>query len=98
MKQQTVAFGGREIPVDTPEAEEIPEIDLSMLDGKVKTGSNAMVKVWEFQIIDPNAVLSEFLSVDEKKVREFMRYKTQMGDTPETPGIVFSSRMDVRSR
>lgn len=94
---QTTKFGGLEIPVDEPLPEMEP-VDMSALSGKVKTGANAMVTVWSFAIIDPQAIPAEFLSVDEKKIREFMNYKTKMGDTPEIAGVVFEKRVDVRSR
>lgn len=96
-QNETVAvFGGLEVevasgPVDFGMSEMLPT-------GKVNTGANVQVTTWEFEIVNQKLVPAEFLSVDERKVREFMKYKTKMGETPEVPGIRFSSRVDVRSK
>lgn len=94
VEAEPVFFGGLELPAN-PELE-TPSAPLPS--GKVKTGANAMVTVWEFDITNPKLVPAEFLTVDEKKVREFMNYKAKMGETPKVDGIVFRSRVDVRAR
>lgn len=88
-------FGGMEVEM---EPQEIIRPVEPLPTGKVSTGANAMVKVWEFEIVNAKAIPRDFLSVDQSKIRNYMNYKTKMGETPEIPGICFSSRVDVRSR
>lgn len=95
-QQSTTTFGGLEVSLETQPTELVPVAPLPT--GKVNTGANAMVTVWEFEIVNPKLVPAEFLVVDERKVREFMNYKVKMGETPELPGVAFRSRVDVRSR
>lgn len=94
-EQAAPSFGGINLTAPT-DAEpthvaQLPEV-------KVSTGVNAMVKVWEFQVINEREIPREFLSVDQKKIREFMNYKVKIGEKPELTGVQFSTRIDVRSR
>jgi len=66
--------------------------------GKVHTGANAMVEVWDFDVVDPTKVPREFLSVDEVKIRAHVAYCKKMKQAPEVAGVRFSKRVDVRSR
>ena len=65
---------------------------------KTKTMNNTSVKVWDFEIVDKNKIPAEFLVVDEKKIRAFIKYITTNGDTPEIEGVKITSRIDIRSR
>jgi hypothetical protein len=94
-EQAPVTFGGLELtpqsPVESAPAQPLPT-------GKVSTGANAMVTVWEFEIVNQKLIPAEFLTVDEKKIRAHMNYKTKLGETPEVDGVRFTSRVDVRAR
>jgi len=90
-------FGGVTVEVEEPEpAPIVPAAPLPT--GRVNTGANRMVKVWEYEVINDLLVPNEFKTTDPKKVNAHMKYKTKMGDTPEIAGIRFTSRMDVQSR
>ena len=90
-------FGGMTVEVDVPETAPTT-VAAPLPTGRVHTGANAMVKVWEYEVIDPRLVPDEYKIIDTKKINAHKAYKTKMGETPEIPGIKFTSRMDARSR
>lgn len=53
---------------------------------------------WEFEVIDPNQVPREFLSVDETKIRGYRDYQVKIGNIPEIPGVKFTRNVSVESR
>lgn len=65
---------------------------------KVKTDSNRMVKRWSFTVADIRKVPAEFLSLDEAKVRAFVKYQQSQEKDPEVPGLTFTYTMSVESK
>lgn len=65
---------------------------------KPTTTTNRTVIRWEFEVVDPNQVPREFLSVDESKIRKYRDYQVQIGNTPEIPGVKFDKKVSVESR
>lgn len=93
-EQAPITFGGLVLETAPESAEPMAPLPT----GKVSTGANSMVTVWEFDVVDARMVPDQFKTVDARKLREFMNYKTKMGETPAVPGVVFRSRVDVRAR
>ncbi len=65
---------------------------------KPTASNNRTVIRWNFQVVDPAQVPREFLSVDEKKIRSHVTYKTKMNETPTIPGVNFQKHVSVESR
>lgn len=53
---------------------------------------------WEFEVISPNDIPREFLSVDDAKIRKFRDYQIEIGKDPEIPGVKFTKKVSVESR
>lgn len=91
-------FGGLALSPEKLETESPAEPAAPLPTGKVHTGANAMVTVWDFEILDPRSIPREYLKIDESLIREHAKYKNKIGETPSIPGVRFTSRVDVRSR
>jgi len=91
-----VTFGG--VAVETMPIDEPVEPPAPLPTGRVYTGANAMVTVWDHDVIDSGKVPRSFLSVDESKIKAHVKYKKDMGEEPYIMGIRFTKRVDVRSR
>jgi len=92
--QETVTFGGVAV-----EAEHVMDTPIQPPPtGKVHTGANRMVKVYDFNVVDPSAVPPQFCSVDEKKIRAHVKYCKGMEQEPKIDGVIFTSRVDVQAR
>lgn len=89
----------KELFGDEAEARPLTEPDIIEPEPeKVKTSANKTVTRWSFQIIDAAAIPPDFTAPDEKKIRAHMLYKTKIGETPEIPGVNFTSRQSIESR
>lgn len=78
----------RDVPVAVPE----PVAE------KPRTDGARIVKRWMWVVMRPELVPSEYLSVDEAKVRAHVQYCERMGREPEIPGVSFSAKMSVESK
>jgi len=68
---------------------------------KAHSTSNRVVEVWNFDVLDANAVPRQFLSLDDTKVRTFLQAKKAEGykaDQIDIPGLKISATMQVYSR
>jgi hypothetical protein len=65
---------------------------------KVQTSANRMVKRWAHQLTDINKVPREFLSLDDAKVRAFVKYQQSQGNDPKIDGLAFTFTMSVESK
>ena len=66
-----------------------------------RTSTNSFGMVFKFEVTDPAKVAREFLSVDESKIREFLKYRKTQGDTAKTlviDGVRVWEEASVKSR
>lgn len=63
-----------------------------------KTSNNRMVTRYEFQVIAPNQVPREYCTVDESKIREYIKLSIRLNREPEIPGVVFNKKISVEAR
>ena len=63
-----------------------------------KLSGNRVVKRWEFSMSDSSMVPTDYLVLNEKAVRAFIKMQESMGKDPVLPGIKFSARMSVESK
>jgi len=77
-------------------AEEIQQLSNSIIERKVEVAESITVsksktrKVWKFEVIDANALPKQFLSADEKKIREYMNAnKASFGKEKTVGGVRF---------
>lgn len=65
------------------------------------TSSNSFVEIWEFEVTDANQVPRIFLSVDEKKLRDFIQFqKTSKRQIEEVsiPGVRVFKRINTQAK
>jgi len=65
------------------------------------TASNSFVETWEFEVIDDSKVPRNFLSVDEKKLRDFIQFqKTSKRQIEEVsiPGVRVFKRINTQAK
>jgi len=65
------------------------------------TASNSFVETWEFEVIDDSKVPRNFLSVDEKKLREHIQFaKTSKRDIESIviPGVRVFKRINTQAK
>ena len=66
-----------------------------------KTFANKMVEVWNFEVVDTNAVPREFMVVEETRIRKWMQFQKSMGHSVESlavAGVKFSKSMQVQAK
>ena len=101
-KQQTEAEKVREMFGDDVEIMQEPvkvEPPAAPLPtGKVKSSANKMVTRWEFDIVDSACVPREFCTVDERKIRAYLKAQTTLGKDPSIEGVRFSKFVDVQAK
>lgn len=88
----TEMFGAGAVLRDAPVAAPEPVPD------KPRTDGARIVKRWMWMVMRPELVPSEYLSVDETKIRAHVHYCERMGREPEIPGVSFSAKMSVESK
>lgn len=65
---------------------------------KVKLAGARTVKRWEFVVFDTSMVPSDYLIVDDAKVRAHIKHAEAMDRDPNIPGIRFSAKISVESK
>jgi hypothetical protein len=88
------AIFGESVSVRTPEPTPQPVAPPE----KVALAGSRTVKRWEFAIFDTSMVPSDYLVVDEARVRAHIKNAEAMGRNPDIPGIRFTSKISVESK
>ena len=65
---------------------------------KLSLSGNRTVKRWEFRMVDSSMVPTDYLVLNEKAVRAYIKMQESLGKEPELPGIKFEARISVESK
>lgn len=63
-----------------------------------KLSGNRVVKRWEFRMVDSSMVPTDYLILNDKAVRAYIKMQESMGRDPVLPGVKFEARMSVESK
>lgn len=91
--EEARAVFGDEVQMSEPE----PVVEAYVPEPE-KLSGNRVVKRWEFSMSDSSMVPTDYLVLNEKAVRAFIKMQESMGKDPVLPGIKFSARMSVESK
>lgn len=90
------------VAADNPFGNEVtfePEpVQLAPLPSGPRASNNRMVTRYDFEILAPNQVPREFCTVDESKIREYIKMSIKLNREPEIPGVNFIKRVSVEAR
>jgi hypothetical protein len=90
------------VAADNPFGNEVtfePEpVQLAPLPTGPRASNNRMVTRYDFEILAPNQVPREFCTVDESKIREYVKMSIKLNREPEIPGVNFIKRVSVEAR
>lgn len=91
LQKASEAFG-EDVQVAVTEAPQIAEPE------KVKMSGNRTVKRWSFEMVDSSMVPTDYLVLNDKAVRAYIKMAESMDKEPDIPGIKFTARISVESK
>jgi len=104
-ERQLAAAQAAEAVGDTAKAEEllnapvevgpvvVPEVVVPVLSAPRVAGAGAMVTVWNFEIVDPQAIPRQYLTVDESAIRKVVQ---ALKEQANIPGVRVYSVLEAR--
>ena len=85
---------GPPVPVADPEPEPMPVVPVPQAP---RTSGGRIVKRWSHTVTAPSLVPRQYLVVNDKAIRAYIKMCEQQGIDPEIPGVQFSATASVES-